>query len=98
MAYTPEQVAAIARQTAAKVGCEALRWWPDVGDPRWLRIEAELRLAHSQSRTIRLLAFLGLESKEGLFPTWASGLGRRPSCYDAATRDNRGKGLRWEEH
>jgi hypothetical protein len=58
---TPEPVAVIAQQAARNVGCDALHWWLDAGDPHWVRIEARLRLPHGRSRTVRLLAFRKLE-------------------------------------
>jgi hypothetical protein len=61
MGPIPEHIAAIAQLTAAGVGCEAVRWWLDAGDPHWVRIEARLRLPHGRSRTVRLLAFRKLE-------------------------------------
>jgi hypothetical protein len=64
MAQTPEYRATIAHRAAAQVGCEALRWWLDAGDPHWVRIEARLSLPTGTARRVRLLAFLGLEGQE----------------------------------
>jgi hypothetical protein len=71
MGHRPEHMAAIAQFTAAGVGCEAVRWWPDAGDPYWIRIEARLCLPQDTARTVRLLAFLGLEGAQGLVPPTA---------------------------
>jgi hypothetical protein len=37
--YTTEEQQALAQQIAYKYGCETIRWWPHVYDPRHLYIE-----------------------------------------------------------
>ena len=41
--YTPEELAALAAQTAQEVGVEVLRWWQNEEDPRELYIEARTK-------------------------------------------------------
>ena len=58
MAYTPEELATIAKATAKKYGCEAVRWWQDKGNPRQLWIEARYKLSNGQWTKILLTASL----------------------------------------
>ena len=56
--YDSEVMAVLARETALKVGCQALRWWRDKGDPRRLYIEATLALLSRQAFPVVLEALL----------------------------------------
>jgi hypothetical protein len=56
--YTPEELAAVATQTAQELGLEAVRWWRDEGDPECLEIEAATRLRSGKSVSVFLTAFL----------------------------------------
>ena len=46
--YTPDVIAALAQETARKVGCQALRWWQDTHNPRRLYIEVKHTLSNGQ--------------------------------------------------
>jgi len=56
--YTAAEMAEIARETAVKVGCQALHWWQDEGDPSLLYIEAKPTLLPHQSLLVQLKAVL----------------------------------------
>jgi hypothetical protein len=56
--YTPEEIAAVARQTAREVGCEAVCWWQDGGDPRRVYLIAHHRLLSGRTIPVRLMAFI----------------------------------------
>jgi hypothetical protein len=56
--YTLEELAAVAKQTAAEVRCEATCWWQDAGDPRRVYLEATHRLWNGRTISVRLMAFL----------------------------------------
>ncbi len=56
--YDSEVMAVLARETALKVGCQALRWWRDKGDSRRLYIEATLVLLSRQAFPVVLEALL----------------------------------------
>lgn len=62
--YDAEAMAVLARETALKVGCQALRWWQDKGDPRRLYIEATLTVLSRQAFPVMLEALLP-EQQEG---------------------------------
>jgi hypothetical protein len=56
--YTPEELAAVAKQTATEVGCEAVQWWLDERDPHHLYLKATHALLSGQAITVRLMTAL----------------------------------------
>jgi len=56
--YAAEELAGIAQDIAQQNGCEAVRWWQDQRDPRFLLIEAKTTAPHAPSMRITLQAFL----------------------------------------
>jgi len=44
--YMPQELAAIARQTAQEVGAQAICWWQDKSNPGELYIEAATKLGN----------------------------------------------------
>ena len=57
--YTTEEQQALAQQIAYKYGCEVIRWWPHVYDPRHVYIEVTYRLPNGDD--IRCLKEAWLE-------------------------------------
>lgn len=53
--YTPEELAALAEQTAQEVAAEVIRWWQEEGDPCALHIEAATK---SKNISVLLIAIL----------------------------------------
>jgi hypothetical protein len=56
--YAADELAGLARATAQEVGWEAVRWWQDLCDPRFLYIEAKAAVRFAQPMLITLQAFL----------------------------------------
>jgi hypothetical protein len=56
--YTPEELAAVATQTAQELGLEAVRWWQDENDPWRLEIEAETQLRSGRTVSALLTVLL----------------------------------------
>jgi hypothetical protein len=52
--YDAEAVTALARETALKVGCQAVRWWHDKGDPHHVYIDATPTFLSGQSFSVLL--------------------------------------------
>ena len=46
--HTPDVIAALAQETAHKMGCQARRWWQDTHNPRRLYIEVNHTLSNGQ--------------------------------------------------
>jgi hypothetical protein len=56
--YTAQVLAKVAQETARNVGCQAVHWWQEEGEPRRLSIVAKpLRLPH-QALMVQLHAIL----------------------------------------
>ncbi len=53
-----EAMAALAQETALKVGCRAVRWWQNRSDPRRLYIEANHTLLNGQLFPVLLQAIV----------------------------------------
>jgi len=62
--YTAAKLAAVARETAVKVGCQAVLWWQEEGDVSRLYIEAKPTLLPHRALLVRLEAVLP-EQPEG---------------------------------
>jgi len=58
MVYTPKTLAALAKTTAAQVGCKAVHWWREQRDTWFLQIEAIYTLRNGKSLTAQLTALL----------------------------------------
>jgi hypothetical protein len=58
MAVNRDALAVIAQETAHQVGCKALCWWQDPGDPRRLHIAANLPLPQGRTRPVHLEAIV----------------------------------------
>ena len=56
--YAADELEGLARATAQEVGWEAVRWWQDLCDPRFLYIEAKAAVRLAQPMLITLQAFL----------------------------------------
>jgi hypothetical protein len=56
--YAADELAGLARATAQEVGWEALHWWQDSYDPRFLHIAAKAGVTLAQPILITLQAFL----------------------------------------
>jgi hypothetical protein len=56
--YDPEAVATLARETALKVECQAVRWWQDKSDPHYLYIDASHTFPSGQSFSVLLAVIL----------------------------------------
>lgn len=54
--YTAAKLAAIARETAVKVGCQAVHWWQEEGDPSHLYIEAKPMFLTHRALLVQLAA------------------------------------------
>jgi hypothetical protein len=62
--YTAARLAAVARETAVKVGCQAVLWWQEEEDSSRLYIEAKPTLLPHRALLVRLEAVLP-EQPEG---------------------------------
>ncbi|HEV8718345.1 MAG TPA: hypothetical protein VGX03_36695 [Candidatus Binatia bacterium] len=56
--FAPEDIAALARETAQRVGCQAVRWWQDTVDPRLLYIEVNYTFSDGQPFSVWISARL----------------------------------------
>ena len=63
--YTAAKLAAIARETAVKVGCQAVQWWQEEGDPSHLYIEAKPLLFPHRAVLVQLEAVLPQQPANG---------------------------------
>jgi hypothetical protein len=54
--YMPQELAAIARQTAHEVGAQAICWWQDNSNPGELYIEASTKLGNMPLLLMAILA------------------------------------------
>ncbi|HEV8712889.1 MAG TPA: hypothetical protein VGX03_08690 [Candidatus Binatia bacterium] len=63
--YTAAKLAAIARETAVKVGCQAVHWWQEEGDPSRLYIEAKPLLLSHRALLVQLAAVLPKQPENG---------------------------------
>jgi hypothetical protein len=61
--YSAQAMGKIAQETALKVGCQAVQWWQEEGEPGCLYITAKPILLPHQALVVQLKASLPLQSE-----------------------------------